>query len=285
MPICGRLVRVEKSIDSRKTHFRVYPHPEASQSPPFVDLLQCHFPDWRVQSTRSDSGPCIDLIAPPGLPVLDANRCQHVLEMWQKGVTICDEANESHALYLHSWVIEDGQWEKTNLGKQIDEVRGGGQINSEIYRDQIDNIAHRFSEWITAHPKYAQCQIIAAAPAHNPAKTFQFPPEIAWRVARTLEIEILNLQSTSRTSHQDLNDDALPTIEEVANMTIIPRDLHGHAILLIDDVYRSGRTIEGTTRALRAAGASRIYALVATKTARFCNGLPPHREHWFTGDS
>lgn len=40
----------------------------------------------------------------------------------------------------------------------------------------------------------------------------------------------------------------------------------GKGVLLIDDLYRSGATANAVTRALIAAGASRVYFLAATRT-------------------
>lgn len=44
--------------------------------------------------------------------------------------------------------------------------------------------------------------------------------------------------------------------------------LAGNEIILIDDIYQTGTTINEVTRALRAAGVQRVFGLTLTKTIR-----------------
>lgn len=58
------------------------------------------------------------------------------------------------------------------------------------------------------------------------------------------------------------------------------RSALGKRVLLIDDLYRSGDTMMAGAKALRRAGATAVYCLALTKTARHCNGLPASVDNW-----
>ena len=287
MPICGRLKRVLRSDDGGSARFRVYLHSEAHQFPPFEAFLAQQLRGWKVSPSREGrKGRYLDITSPSEVGGTAIDRCQQMLKRWQKTVTIQDEADESHALGLHHWYTEDGNREKTDLGQKMDRVRNPNPQISDIWRaKEAKKIATLYCDWLELHPAYAQCDLVVPAPAHDPSKTFQLPVEIACHIAQTHNIRLCFLNTTARVSHQNLDEHQLPTVKEVADSITAPTEVQGRTVFLIDDVYRSGRTIEGTAQALRAAGASQIYALTATKTAKFCNGLPPQREYWFTGGS
>ena len=58
------------------------------------------------------------------------------------------------------------------------------------------------------------------------------------------------------------------------------RDALGRRVLLVDDLYRSGSTMMAGATALRRAGATAVFCLALTKTARDCNGLPASVDNW-----
>ena len=47
-----------------------------------------------------------------------------------------------------------------------------------------------------------------------------------------------------------------------------PEALQGKSVLLIDDVYTTGATLKGCTRALKRAGAKEVHVLTATRVVR-----------------
>ena len=283
MPTCGRLERVLRLNVGGVTRFRVYPHSQAYRSPHFESFLAHQLSGWRISPSRD--GRHLEIVSPSEIGNTAIDRCHQMLKRWQETVAIEDEANETHALGLHHWFTEDGNWERTDLGQKVDRVRNPNAQISDVWRaKEAKKIAALYCDWVELHPAYAQCDLVVPAPAHDPSKTFQLPVEIACHIARTHDIRLCLLSTTARSSHQNLEEHQLPTVKEVADSITAPAEVYGRTVFLIDDVYRSGRTIEGTAQALRAAGASRIYTLTATKTAKFCKGLPPHRECWLVGD-
>ncbi len=120
---------------------------------------------------------------------------------------------------------------------------------------------------------YRDCRFIAAVPA-PPDKGFHLPNILVARVAAALGLtDLTNGFSFSGTKRSIKN---LPMNEKwtawensgLAFDTPPPVDYDGSPVILIDDKYQSGTTIQFVAARMRAAGIGRIYGLCVVKTLR-----------------
>ena len=86
------------------------------------------------------------------------------------------------------------------------------------------------------------------------------------------------MTSEPRSPQKDL--EPLEARLNLADKFRVNSDLGGKTILLLDDLYDSGATIDEGVRALRAAKAGVVLAFTASKTSRHCEGLYAYRRNW-----
>ena len=194
------------------------------------------------------------------------------LELMRNSVTIEDDADESHALAVH-YLPDVGEYTEVgrmvHLAKSYDMESGDEQLASQVSR--------RFRHWIERHPRYSTADLIAPIPPSNLAKKFDFPSLIGSDLASQFGKPLIRIQSMNTTPQKDLPDDAPDTISGAFR---ISQDLTGKTVLVIDDLYDRGRTMNEAVRALKSAAASTILTLAATKTATNCSGMAPNESNW-----
>ncbi len=199
-------------------------------------------------------------------------------------VTIEDEADESHSLYLHKIPFPskdtsdpdaEPDWKHSKVGLLVNEAKsyGIGSGNVKSAKELCDD---KFLYWIRRHVRYQRADVILPAPLGNPNKSFDLPWFIANRLTSTLRIPLVTAQSTRSTEQQKSVDfDLEARYNNIAGKFSIPTSLDGRTVIALDDIYSSGATMTELVRAARAAGAKTVLGLTATKTARHTRGLTP----------
>ena len=134
----------------------------------------------------------------------------------------------------------------------------------------LDALATHFCITINDLPFYRDVRAIAAVPGH-PGKGYDLPTALADRISSTLAMK--NLTPRFKFAHQKLSAKALPLAEkwrnwEQAGLSVVPELTNEPSVILIDDKYQSGSTLQFVASRLRAAGAGPIFGLCAVKTWR-----------------
>jgi predicted amidophosphoribosyltransferase len=122
-------------------------------------------------------------------------------------------------------------------------------------------------DFIAQHPLLSGVDAIAAVPGHD-ARVLSFGSSLAYAVARERGVGLVRCESTqdyrAPAKHMELIDRAAA----LEGQFRCPADVPGQRILIVDDVYSTGTTMQETARVLRAAGAVGVSSLTAVRTMR-----------------
>lgn len=106
--------------------------------------------------------------------------------------------------------------------------------------------------------------VLAPVPVHSSRlkmRGFNQAQELAWRLSLGLGLPMD--ASILKRSRKTVPQKALTPADRLKNLeqafTAAPIPAHIRSVILIDDIYTTGSTIEACTRALRAADADRVY--------------------------
>lgn len=123
---------------------------------------------------------------------------------------------------------------------------------------------------------YAAADLVMPTPPSSPAKPYDLPMVLAQQIAsRTGVQDGTQLIRTTRAREQAKNlsvDDKLDALD--GTFDVDAAAVNGRTILLIDDLYQSGATMNFVAMKLHQAGASAILGLAAEKTCRNDDNQP-----------
>lgn len=170
----------------------------------------------------------------------------------------------SIALDLNIVVGPDGTEGHTRLGALESRAKRGPDEAA------IGELLAEMSSVIARLPGYRAATLIAAVPP-RPGKTHDLPSVLAARIAGMRSMTDLTSRfrfaGEKRTVKAARIEDKWPEWEK-SGLSFAPA-LVGHpSVILVDDKYQSGTTLQFVASVLRAAGAGDIYGLCAVKTLR-----------------
>jgi hypothetical protein len=191
-----------------------------------------------------------------------------VLNLLTEILTVCDSANVSHCLDLYRIPVEgleQNDWPHTEIGSLVyrakyqHDVSAARQVGKELAAAVARHRALRRAELIAAVPTGSGRHLDAPSLWRGAlAGQFAFQETDLWRTRAVLEQKTIASREERARNQQDSMD--------------CPGDVDGRPVLVIDDLYMEGDTIEEAARALRARGASEVFALCAVKTAKGTQG-------------
>ena len=287
MPYCGRIESFTIAEHPDSWGVTVWLH-YSSRNAGLSDLIPKIFPGSslvRVGTLQSD-GEWIDVSTGEFYYTVPKESVQRdvlegFLQLLHWSVTIADDADESHALQVHEMPPSDGaeersKWAHTEMGRILNQAKSYDMMSGD--RLAAMRLAEQFVDWIQWHPKYRSADAVVAPPAGNPNKKFDLPSLLASQIAGTLGMAHVESRKTKETHPQkDVGENQEELAENVHGSMVVEEDLSGRIALVVDDLYKSGATVCELTRACKAAGASAVLALTATKAAKFCNGFSAGR--------
>jgi hypothetical protein len=162
---------------------------------------------------------------------------------------------------------DSGQY--TELGRLESLAKSQGDIAA------IDRLVQHFVAAIRDLPFYRDARFLSAVPA-RPGKGFDLPAILAKKIASILNVEDITSRFSyngSRTSIKSLAFDEKWNEWERAGLTLSPPLNSVPPVILIDDKYQSGTTLQFVASRLQNAGAGAIYGLCAVKTLRDTDNL------------
>lgn len=141
------------------------------------------------------------------------------------------------------------------------------------YRHDMKAIEHIVAACVStvrSLPFYRDADCICAVPP-RPGKGFDLPSVIAERIAKELDVPDVTASAAwqgHKSSLKEIDVEGKWDQLEAARLRIDPRPIRGKTVLLIDDLYQSGTTIQFVAMKLQEAGARRIYGLSVVKSRR-----------------
>lgn len=269
MPTCGR-IRGFEWADVNRRCLRVTVHDYADDIP-FAEYVRRAFPSAEIREDDFWGKKFL-------LTVPKSERLEDVLAfltLLQSSVTIDDDADESHALGMH-WYSRHG---RTQLGELVRSTKSYGWDSGDP--DRASELVDRAVEWVSRHPSYRRASAVAPIPPTNLQKRHDLPALVAKGISDALAMGMCEIRSTNVVEQKSLaNDEHTESDAELTGAYTVARDLTDQNVVLVDDLYRSGRTMSEGVRALRAAGAKTVLSLAMSKTSIGVDGLYAYANNW-----
>ncbi len=139
-----------------------------------------------------------------------------------------------------------------------------------VDRGTILDLQTRYVEAIKELPFYSETGFIAAVPP-RPGKVYDLPTCLAKGVAEATGTHDLTPHFEWEGDKGSLKDEAVGDKWgrlEKADLKLAGVDLDGQPVVLVDDLYQSGTTMQYVAMKLREAGAGPIFGLAAVKSWR-----------------
>lgn len=159
------------------------------------------------------------------------------------------------------------QWSNTEVGELV-------HLGKYRYRNRPAEQAEagialvdRICAVVERHVALSRATVVIDVPGHD-SQQVSFGSRLAASVAQRRQIPTIRTQSNTSFRPPAKSADWFVRHESIANQFTIIEDLREHSVLIVDDVFRSGTSIEEAARAARAAGAKTVSGIVATRTMR-----------------
>ncbi|MDI9349432.1 MAG: hypothetical protein QM537_05465 [Candidatus Symbiobacter sp.] len=201
--------------------------------------------------------------------VIKSDEELHIIENWGKkqGNLVFLRDCLSLSLALDFNLKDKAKHEYTDIGLLENKAKHHKDQNA------IEQIAEMVTQTIQPKPFYKDADLICSVPAH-PDKEFDLPGTIASMVCSKMGIRNVtqgfhfgvkkpSIKTTSFSSKWDIWENSQVTFDNDANYSISDKN-----IILIDDKYQSGITIQYIAMILQMAGANDVYGLSFVKTLR-----------------
>ena len=277
MPVCSRIKSTSWAAEGSSHQFVAVPHPNATRSVDFVNILRRFLPTWTIREIEDGC------IAGEARVALGNRRAQAetVLYLLETSVTIEDSADASHALRLHNARDEEtGNWVHSDIGKLMRRAKSYDLDWSPGDRQAAARLANDMLYWIGEMPLYSDAHAIVPAPSTNPEKDYDLPTFIAQHLSSRTSQTIVTIQSSNTVPQKNLPEWEKASADELASRYAVGGDVRGKIALVIDDIYETGATVNAMVQVLRKAGATTVLSLTATKAATGCQGLAPKTANW-----
>lgn len=191
---------------------------------------------------------------------------KEIMNLLTEVVTVCDSADVSHCLGVYrvpSADIPVDDWPYTQIGRLVHDAKYQGNSSS------ANDVAKEMTLVVAAHPAFREADAIVSMPSSG--RHLDGPA--LWRsaLARQFGFEEVSLTRTRAViPPKDIQDRQERKDNQHESMSC--EDLDGKKIIVLDDLYMDGATMDEAVRALRSSGASCVFALCGVKTARGTQG-------------
>lgn len=187
-----------------------------------------------------------------------------------------DQIDQCYALGPYSVLVDAGAWGHAKFGEAVHRAKYAKDRSARVM------LSRELANFAKSHPGMRSVVAVAAPPKFDPEEP-NLPLVWARAVAESLDASIASARKTRPTGPQkDLEglEDELEVAARVRDSVQVDGMIWGDA-LVIDDTVRSGGMVREMGRALKAAGADKVYALCVAKDAKFTSGgLNLSLERW-----
>ncbi len=165
------------------------------------------------------------------------------------------------ALAFHTF-IQNGEHVHTEVGDRVHAFKYRGE------KVQVEWLLERALKMLAERPPFKEIDAVAFVPSTDANRPYLPVPLFAENLRQRLGVTaICQLRKTRVTRPQK----EMVTLEQKRRNVAGAYAVHESSvkeqrILLVDDIYDSGATINECARVLKAAGAAKVYALTLTKT-------------------
>ena len=160
--------------------------------------------------------------------------------------------------------FEGRRWRRTEIGEMV------YRLKYRFERNRLDALADRIQAFLTTIPDLTEIDLIVPVPCTLKDRPFDPMVELARALGRKTNVDAeTGLLRKARSTQPQKNMEG--QVQKNANVhrafeTVSPERIAGKHVLLIDDLYDSGATLDECARVLARACAARVYALALTRT-------------------
>ena len=198
-------------------------------------------------------------------------RIEILLQLFQHHIFIQDDLTETFALTFHQEMSSDGKFHRTKMGQLVYQAKPYKRRPTTTHHSQAAELASHFVAFIQRHPTYQGADVVIPVPS-NPDKEFDLPTLLAQHIAKKCQIKdgsgyVQKIRGTL--SMKDCSTEQ-EKIDNVRNAFAVQSgvDLKDRRVILVDDIYHTGFTINEVGTTLFKAQVKQVLGLVATKTVR-----------------
>jgi len=186
---------------------------------------------------------------------------QHLKEV----IVIDDNLDECFALDYHSL-----NGARTSMGSLVYAAKPYSHTLTDEHVKASKELAQHYIAFIQRHPLYRQAPYIVSVPPSTLDKPFDLPSELVYAICLSTGKKMFDAGLRKIRPTREMKD-CQTDQEKVMNISgafIADGDSFnvGDVIIILDDIYMSGHTLNEVTRMLRPKGAPMVLGLVATKT-------------------
>ncbi|HZT81676.1 MAG TPA: phosphoribosyltransferase family protein [Gemmataceae bacterium] len=188
----------------------------------------------------------------------------------QAAVYIDDDLDESFALSFHTQTSPAGGYERTAIGRLVYEAKPYDRIRHPGDRQRAAELAGLLVRFVQQQPTYRAADLLIPVPPSNQNKDYDLPTLLAEAIGKQTGIAATPA-ALRKTRNTRPMKDCRTVQEKIDNLkgafTADPALVKGKKVILVDDIYQTGFSINEVCRVLRGQGVALVLGLVATKTA------------------
>ncbi|HEX3685127.1 MAG TPA: hypothetical protein VHU83_21510 [Bryobacteraceae bacterium] len=159
---------------------------------------------------------------------------------------------------------------QTEIGALRAEAKPYGRASATTQtKKAADELVERCVDFLNTMTCYESADTIVAMPPSDPSKAFNLPRYLAGKIAKKWGREDLSAHITGRARNPIKGislDEKLDTL--LGTITIEESLFERRRVLLLDDLYQSGVSMNYGSLLLLEAGASKVFGLACEKTCR-----------------
>jgi hypothetical protein len=243
-------------------------------SEPYCQLFDRTFPalaknPWRVAQASCGTYFC-------GITNDDLQAVRQFIETLRPCVVIKDLTSASLALGYRARKNASGDLEATELGQLMRDAKPYNESPTEDHRRYGTELARRMWTFVNSMPFYREVDGFVAVPSSDPVKAFSLPRGFAYGLAKhTGKVDLSDAVTKSKVTRELKNLPLDQKVEAlVGSVSVDTTKVADKTIVVVDDLYQSGLTINYIAEELRLAGAREVFGLAAVKTLRNDDNLP-----------
>lgn len=197
---------------------------------------------------------------------------EKLLELCNQHILLYDDLNECFALDYHTRLAPSGS-QRTEIGQLIYLAKPYNRRPTTGNYEASSSLAERMTKFIHNHPTYKRSEVIISAPPSRVEKQFDLPRDLVGHLLKSFPDFRDGRNWIRKVRQTKPMKDCLTVAEKIANVKdafeiTADSDIRNRTVLVVDDIYQSGFTINEIARMLFASGADAVLGLVASKTGR-----------------
>jgi ATP-dependent DNA helicase RecQ len=194
------------------------------------------------------------------------------LDLMTQHYCVVDDLDECHVLDKHWKQKPSGGYQRTNIGELVYLAKPYSLGTGD--RRAANDLGRAVARFVLAHPAYARADLIVPVPPSDPDCPFHLPSYLAAWAAERLK-QYLSIRDgtgvvlkTRKTRPQKAVHSQQEKVENVSGAFQLVGRVRNKRVVVVDDLYQSGATINEVGRVIREGGAVEVLGLAVTKTHR-----------------